>query len=192
MVHIKVQLDEGAELPKRAHDNDTGYDLKALSYKLSEPSEYLDALFHDDFLYDCSYNKNKMSWFGRIFSKFMKLPNFMRCTSYSYVVVETGVHVQPEQGYWTMAVPNSRVGKRPYWLGNSVGIIDEGYTGSIKFVYKLSREVNKHHIDSYFSKGNVIGQLIVMKRYDMEIEQVDKLEDTVRGDGGFGSTENKK
>lgn len=39
-----------------------------------------------------------------------------------------------------------------------------------------------------FWSGDRIGQLIILPKYDWEIEEVSELEDTERQDGGFGST----
>lgn len=109
-----------------------------------------------------------------------------------YIIAHTGVHVQPvDPDYYIEIVPNSRLAKRPFVLGNSVGIIDPGYTGEVMFIFKVLDWATDADIDEYFKAGNVIGQFIVRKRYEAEFSIVQKLGDTERGTGGFGSTVNK-
>ena len=48
------------------------------------------------------------------------------------VLIDTGVHLTPPKGYYFELVPNSRLANTPFMYGNSIGIIDPSYTGSIK------------------------------------------------------------
>ena len=185
-VKIKLQLDDGAKMPVRAHETDTGYDLHIKSFELVEG--------YDD--------EPKLEWITTedgtcLVKKFLfglieipLLRNIFQRKVVRHIIIDTGVHVQPENGYWTMATPNSRVAKRPFWLGNSVGIIDQDYTGSIKYIYKVLPWITDKDIQEYFKVGNVCGQLIIMKRYDADFEET-TLDSTARGDGGFGSSEKK-
>ena len=65
----------------------------------------------------------------------------------------------------------------------SEGVIDAGYTGSI--VVKLYNHGNTAVI---IEKGQKISQLVLLPIFTPELMQVDALEDTERGQGGFGST----
>lgn len=94
---------------------------------------------------------------------------------------DTGVHVQLPKG--TMGLVASKSGLNVKWGLTSEGIIDEGYTGSIKVkLYNHSR--NRYEV----KPGDKISQLIVVPIIVPELEYVDKLEDTDRGDNGFGSS----
>jgi len=95
---------------------------------------------------------------------------------------DTGVH---------MAIPHGFFGKIESRSGlnvkNSVvscgGVVDEGYTGSIKVkLYNLGTEPYTVH------KGDKIAQLIIQPYAAPKLELVDELDDTERGDSGFGST----
>lgn len=168
-IKIKVQLDEGASLPTRAHDTDVGYDIKALhvtvigSYDEEWPihdEEDIDGLYEADIL-----------------------P--------VKVKIDTGVHVKPEPGYWVELVPNSRLAKTPFMYANSMGIIDPDYTGSMRVILNVLDICGFHNGMMNFLPGKTVGQLIIREQISADFEQVDELEDTVRGDGGFGSTEEK-
>lgn len=95
---------------------------------------------------------------------------------------DTGVAVKPPEGYYTEVVPRSSFSKSGYLLANSVGIIDSSYRGTIKIVLRGAGELQMPY------KGF---QLILRKREDAVVKQVDFLEETERGEGGFGSTDTK-
>ena len=99
------------------------------------------------------------------------------------LMYDTGIAVMPEKGYYVEIAPRSSISKTGYILANSIGIIDPDYRGSLK--------VALIKVDKYAPtlplpfKGF---QLIVRKAEESSIQQVDELDETVRGDGGFGST----
>ena len=63
------------------------------------------------------------------------------------------------------------------------GTIDAGYTGTIKAViFNHSDRVYK------VEKGQKVTQMVLVPIITPELELVDKLEDTERGDNGFGSS----
>lgn len=68
-------------------------------------------------------------------------------------------------------------------LKTMAGVIDEGYRGEIKILV-----INLNDADYQVEKYSKIAQLIVQKKEAVDIEEADDLEDTIRGDNGFGST----
>jgi dUTP pyrophosphatase len=99
----------------------------------------------------------------------------------SSAVFDTGVHVQLPKG--TMGLIASKSGLNIKWGLTSDGIIDCGYTGSIKV------KLYNHSRDRYEVKcGDKISQLIIVPIVIPELEYVDKLEETERGNNGFGSS----
>lgn len=100
------------------------------------------------------------------------------------VPVGTGVHIQLPEGWVAMLFPRSSIGaKTPLRLSNSVGIIDSGYRGEIRALYD-----NTGDEPYQIHKGDRIAQLMVMPSYRFKAQVVDTLEDSDRGEGGFGST----
>ena len=69
---------------------------------------------------------------------------------------------------------------------NSPGTIDSDYRGELKII--LFNHSNK---DFIINNGDRIAQMVVVPILKMEFEEVDSLPDTVRGQGGFGSTGKK-
>ena len=96
-------------------------------------------------------------------------------------IFDTGVHVEIPVGYVGML--KSKSGLNVKHGITSEGVIDAGYTGSI--VVKL---YNHGGYDYRVEKGDKISQLVIMPIITPGLEEVDTLEDTERGTGGFGST----
>ena len=134
---IKVKLDEGAYMPKRAHEEDAGYDIRSpFRFVLHQ---------HDS------------------------------------ASIDTGVHVAIPKGYVGFLKAKSGLNVKHDITGT--GVIDSGYTGSIRV--KL---YNNGHVAHVFNKGDKLIQLVLLPIFTPELEQVDDLEETDRGDAGFGST----
>jgi dUTP pyrophosphatase len=95
--------------------------------------------------------------------------------------IDTGVHIElPLQ---TVGMIKSKSGLNVKYGITSEGVIDVGYTGSIKVkLYNNSDE------DYFLSKGDKISQLVILPIITPPLELVDELDETERGNGGFGST----
>lgn len=94
---------------------------------------------------------------------------------------DTGVHVELPVG--TVGMLKSKSGLNVKHGLTSEGVIDVGYTGSI--VVKL---YNNSGYDYRVEKGDKISQLVIMPILTPELELVETLEATDRGDNGFGSS----
>lgn len=79
--------------------------------------------------------------------------------------------------------PRSSVWKTGMVLSNSLGTIDEGYTGEISAVfYHVMPNMPKYKV------GDRIAQLHCDRTTKLDFEEVDELSTTDRGTGGYGST----
>ena len=96
-------------------------------------------------------------------------------------VVDTGVHVEIPEGY--VGLIKSKSGLNVKHGLTTEGVIDAHYTGSIKVkLYNHNREWY------HFKAGDKIAQLVIVPCLLPRMELVDSLEETDRGDNGFGST----
>lgn len=94
---------------------------------------------------------------------------------------DTGVHIEIPEGY--VGFLKSKSGLNVKHHITSDGVIDAGYTGSI--VVKLYN----HGEDFYtVKKGDKITQLVILPIPEVELVQVNSLEESERGDKGFGSS----
>jgi dUTP pyrophosphatase len=96
-------------------------------------------------------------------------------------VFDTGVHIELPKG--TVGMLKSKSGLYVKHGITSEGVIDVGFTGSI--VAKLS---NNSSEDYTVNAGDKITQLVILPILTPELELADSLDDTERGDNGFGST----
>ena len=96
-------------------------------------------------------------------------------------IFHTGLHVQLPRG--TAGLLVSKSGLNVKHDITSTGLIDEGYTGEI--IVKL---FNHGKQDYRVNMGDKISQLVIIPVLYEEVFDVGELEETDRGNGGFGST----
>lgn len=100
------------------------------------------------------------------------------------VLLGTGIAVEIPKGYFGAIFArsglSSKKGLRP---ANCVGVIDCDYRNEV--MVALHNDTDEEKI---VGGGERIAQLVVLPYEDLEFLEVDKLSDTVRGLGGFGST----
>lgn len=99
--------------------------------------------------------------------------------------VPTGIKVAIPEGFAGFVQPKSGLAiKSGLSLVNTPGLIDSGYRGEICAIL-INLDPDK---DFIIKRGDKICQLVIQKVENVEIEVTDKLDDTSRGKGGFGST----
>lgn len=95
----------------------------------------------------------------------------------------TGIRVQPAFGWYFDLVPRSSISKSGYMLANGVGIIDRAYVGEILVpLIKIDKDAPDLELPAR------LVQIIPRPIVAAELIEVDELESTARGSGGFGST----
>ena len=111
----------------------------------------------------------------------LKSPICIEIPARSSAVIDTGVHVDLPIG--TVGFLKSKSGLNVNHDITSDGVIDVGYTGSIKV------KLYNHGIIPYqVLRGDKITQLVVVECHFPDVEIVEELDDTERGNKGFGST----
>ncbi|MFL0566536.1 dUTP diphosphatase [Microbacterium sp. 179-I 1D1 NHS] len=100
-------------------------------------------------------------------------------------LIGTGVRIALPDGYVAFVVPRSGLAaKHGITVVNSPGTVDAGYRGEIKVTLLNTDAAEPFDI----APGDRIAQLIVMPVSRATFLPVDALPDSVRGEGGFGST----
>lgn len=188
---IKKQI--GLEIPKKAHDSDSCFDLIA--------SE-------EGIVYGEREN-------FQLYSDFQNLGRLYK--SVQFIEYRTNVFIAPQEDfirkknygpleskkYCTFIYPRSSISNKNLSFANSVSTIDNGYRGEllIRFRYisqpedlciipesGITRIYTKINQEKIYHKGDKIGQLFVTELINTEFELLDNLEQTTRNNGGFGST----
>lgn len=111
----------------------------------------------------------------------LKSPIKTRLYAGQAVVIDTGVHVAIPVGYVGMIKSKSGLNVKHDIVGE--GVVDAGYNGSIHV------KLYNHGTESYMIEvGDKISQLVIMPIITPELVVVDELDETDRGDKGFGSS----
>ncbi len=113
------------------------------------------------------------------------------------IMVKTDIAVAIPQGYYGRIAPRSSLAYN-HGIRVEAGVIDSGYRSNIGVLLSKSKAGGKVPppidemimTDYYFhiSRGQRIAQLIITKIETPPVVEVDSLDDTSRGQGGFGST----
>lgn len=97
---------------------------------------------------------------------------------------DTGIKLEIPNGYYVEVFPRSSLSKSGYMLANSVGIIDQGYTGNILIALTKINGISED-INLPFK----CCQMILKKQEYVILEEIkSELSETNRSEGGFGST----
>ena len=96
-------------------------------------------------------------------------------------IFATGVHIELPKG--TCGILISKSGLYTRHGITSTGLIDEGYTGEI-LVKLMNHEIKPYEVH----KGDKISQLVIVPIINTDVEIVEELSESERGNNGFGST----
>lgn len=103
------------------------------------------------------------------------------------ILVPTGLFLAIPEGYEAQVRPRSGLAaKRGITVLNAPGTVDADYRGEVKVIL-----VNLSKDDFIIEPGERIAQLVIAKHEIAEWEEVESLDKTDRGEGGFGSTGTK-
>lgn len=112
----------------------------------------------------------------------LRTPHNVFIPAGGFATIDTGVHMAIPRGFVGILKSKSGLNVRDHLTGT--GTIDSGYTGSI--MVKLDSHAK--HGGKQFHRGDKVIQIVLLPIIKPEIEIVDELEETERGDNGFGST----
>lgn len=111
--------------------------------------------------------------------------SFVHIAPHSTVKIGTGLAIQPPKGHFGAIFARSgfatKQGLRP---ANCVGVADYDYTG--EYIVAIHNDTDFTRIVRH---GDRIAQLVFLPYADEEFVEVESLNETERGDGGFGSTD---
>jgi dUTP pyrophosphatase len=98
------------------------------------------------------------------------------------VLIPTGLYIELEEGYEAMVRPRSGMAlKYGITVLNTPGTIDADYRGEVGVIL-----VNLSNKDYTIKPGDRIAQMVINKYETAQIEFVNELSNTERGEGGFG------
>jgi dUTP pyrophosphatase len=99
-------------------------------------------------------------------------------------LIPTGLHIELPEGFEAQIRPRSGLAfKHGIGIVNSPGTIDADYRGEIKVLL-----INFSDVDFEINTGDRIAQMIVAKHETVKWDEVEVLNETTRGHGGYGHT----
>ena len=108
----------------------------------------------------------------------------VRIAPHHTVKIHTGFATNIPHGYWAAVFARSglatKQGLRP---ANCVGVIDEPYTG--EWIVALHNDTEETQVIHH---GDRIAQFTLLPYFNTNLIEVDELDSTDRGEGGFGSS----
>ena len=115
------------------------------------------------------------------------LDNEVQIKPYNSALVPTGLSIAIPNDYEIQIRPRSGLAaKSNISVLNTPGTIDSDYRGELKII------LFNHGKDNFIIKnGDRVAQMVLAPVLKMEFEEVDSLPETIRGQGGFGSTGKK-
>lgn len=100
------------------------------------------------------------------------------------VAVPTGIKIQFPEGYGAFIFPRSGLSlKSGITMCNCVGVIDTDYTGELKVAL-----INTSDKEFTINSGDRIAQLVFLPVAKANLTVTNQIDETERGEGGFGST----
>lgn len=99
-----------------------------------------------------------------------------------YLECSTGISLEIPSGYVGLLFPRSSISNTKHSLRNSVGVIDSGFRGEIKFRF------SPDNTNSAYMAGDKVGQILFLKLPKIDMEESKDLSLSQRGDKGFGSS----
>lgn len=169
-VNINIKrVTSTATLPTKAHSTDACFDIY-----VDEPDKNL------------VNGTEKGFWklINNFRRKFKKNEDFIYVYPHSQVTLHTGFCTAIPEGYWCPVFARSGLGiKHNLRPSNCVGVIDSAYRGEwMVALYNDSNKVRK------IKHGDRVAQFAILPVIRTNLIEVEELDETDRGNGGFGST----
>ena len=107
-------------------------------------------------------------------------------TATNCIMYGTGLSLEVPKGYVGLLFPRSSVYKTSHALANSVGVIDSDYRGEVKAIFRTGK------VGSSYKEGDRVCQLVIVPCPAIELQEVQELSETARGENDLGSANMKQ
>ena len=108
----------------------------------------------------------------------------IKISSGEFKLISTGIYIKIPKGHEAQVRPRSGLAlKNGITVLNSPGTIDSDYRGEIGVIL-----INHSKVDFEIKSGDRIAQLVFAKYEKFTLKNVKKIDSSLRGEGGFGST----
>ena len=94
-----------------------------------------------------------------------------------------GFALEVPDGFAALILPRSSICKTSMRMSNGIGLIDRDFRGEVSAVFDVIGDGNL-----LYGVGERVAQMLIVPAPLIQLEQVDELTETGRGNGGYGST----
>lgn len=106
-----------------------------------------------------------------------------------YIQYGTGLAFEIPYGYAGLLFPRSSNSKKDLLLANSIGLVDAGYRNEVLLRFKkIVRNSEYPNTFKVYEVGDRVGQIVILPIPEIKFIEVNELNDSERGLGGFGSS----
>ena len=112
----------------------------------------------------------------------LRTPKRVTVPAHGSAIIDTGVHIALPSGYYGKLESKSGLNVK-HNVVSLGGTIDEPYRGSI-----VAKLYNLGDTDYTFEEGDKVVQMVIQPYIAPDLEEVDELDETDRGESGFGSS----
>jgi dUTP pyrophosphatase len=98
-------------------------------------------------------------------------------------MISLGIRMEVPENHAALLVPRSGSGSKGLHLANVIGVIDPSYRGVV-----MANVKNNSDDLMLIDRGERICQMLIVPVWVPKLQVVEELSDTVRGEGGWGST----
>lgn len=113
------------------------------------------------------------------------------CAEHShYIIYHTGLAFEIPKGYGMFIFPRSSIYKKHMRLANAVPVIDSGFRGEVRLIFKKDNPAlgMNSYPDFYYKEGDRVAQIVILPYPFIRFLLSEHLSTTERGEGGFGSS----
>lgn len=104
-----------------------------------------------------------------------------------FIQYNFGLAIEIPEHFFGLIVPRSSITKMNLMMKNSAGIIDSGYRGELCFRCKKVKFEDGTQ-EKFYQVGERAAQLLIIPAPQITLTEVEELQESDRGTGGFGST----
>lgn len=182
-----VKIHPNAVIPKYAHDGDVGMDLYAVSYNWNEEKDYYE--YHTGLKMECL---DRVGAFLFPRSSIRKTECYLaNSVGIADIMIYRGEIILCFKDRTSAEMRIKNAGNEAFFETLTTSSTSEAMNAKKKAEDEMKKRLKNLEFAPYRDLSKAIGQMVVSEYTKVIFNEVDKLTDTERGDGGFGSTDTK-
>lgn len=182
-----VKIHPNAVIPKYAHDGDVGMDLYAVSYNWNEEKDYYE--YHTGLKMECL---DRVGAFLFPRSSIRKTECYLaNSVGIADIMIYRGEILFCFKDRTSAEIRIKNAGNEAFFETLTTSTVSEAMKAKKKSENEMKERIKNLEFAPYRDLSIAVGQMVVSEYTKVIFNEVTKLTDTERGEGGFGSTDTK-